>query len=95
MSGAWHGYYHIGSDCRKIPSSPGIDDNVDDRFGYDPDGGGNRRGFRDVALDGYDRGLGSFRIHLDYLDYCSDGLCRIRRQRRKTKTPQNKKGITK
>ena len=30
-----------------------------------PDGGGNRRGFRDVALDGYDRGLGSFRIHLD------------------------------
>lgn len=27
----------IGSDCRKIPSSPGIDDNVDDRFGYDPD----------------------------------------------------------
>ena len=40
-------------------------------------------------------GEGSFRIHLDYLDYCSDGLCRIRRQRRKTKTPQNKKGITK
>ena len=43
--------------------------------------------FRDVALDGYDCGLGSFRIHLDYLDYCSDGLCRIRCQRRKTKTP--------
>lgn len=61
-------------------------------LGMIPDGGGNRRGFRDVALDGYDRGLGSFRIHLDYLDYCSDGLCRIRRQRRKTKTPQNKKG---
>lgn len=26
------------------PVSVGIDDNVDDRFGYDPDGGGNREG---------------------------------------------------
>lgn len=56
---------------------------------------GSRRGFRDVALDGYDRGLGSFRIHLDYLIYCPTVYAVFAANGVKRRRRQNKKGITK